>query len=266
MNIFRFSTDVAVIQLHGTIGQQIKDTVYSGLFEKVARNKKYKAVILDIDSPGGSASDSHNLYENIKALSKSKSVVAYVRGVGASGGYYIACGATRIIASRGSLVGSIGVIYMRPVVQQLMNKVGVEMSVFKAGANKDMHGFWRNPTEEESEKFRSLIEKSYGLFLEVVCENRPLSQDEAIHLSTGELFTAQQAKDYKLIDYVGNYYDAISLGKALSGSKGNTKIKNIKPKRSLMDKMSLLPKQQTYVNMFADIEPFMKGGLYYLNP
>lgn len=264
INLLKSTTKIAVIELHGTIGNQVKDKVYAGLFEKVALNKKYKSVVIDIDSPGGSASASHNLYENVRILSKSKPVVAYIRGLGASGGYYVACGATRIIASRAALVGSIGVIYMRPVVQQLMDKLGVEMSVFKSGAMKDMHGFWRQPTEEESEKFRELISKSYGLFLETVCENRNISTEEVIQLSTGELFTAQYAKDTKLIDHVGNYYDALSLGMNLSNSKGKLKIKNIKPKRSLADKLSLFPKQEAYMNILNELQPLTRGGLYYL--
>ena len=264
MSLFKSKANIAIIEIHGTIGNQIKDTIYASLFEKAARNNKYKTVILDIDSPGGSASASHNLYENIKALSKSKPVIAYIRGLGASGGYYVACGATSIIASRGALVGSIGVIYMRPVIQQLMDKIGIEMNIFKAGANKDMHGFWRQPTDEESDKFRDLISKSYGLFLDVVCENRNISAEEAIQLSTGELFTAQYAKDTNLIDYVGNYYDAINLGRKLSKSKGKVKIKNIKPKRSLADKLSLFPKQEAYVNILNELQPLTQGGLYYL--
>ncbi len=264
VNLFKSTTNVAVIELHGTIGSQVKDTIYAGLFERVAKNKKYKYVLIDIDSPGGSASVSHNLYENMKALSKSKPVVAYIRGLGASGGYYVACGATRIVASRAALVGSIGVIYMRPVIQQLMNKLGIEISIFKSGANKDMHGFWRQPTEEESDKFEDLISKSYELFLEIVCENRHLTTEEAIQMSTGELFTAQYAKDTKLIDHVGNYYDAINLGMKLSGSKGKLKIKIVKPKRSFRDSLSLYPKQGSYMDILNEFQPFMKGGLYYL--
>ena len=93
---------------------------------------------------------------------------AYVRGIGASGGYYLCCAASQVFALPTALVGSIGVIYLRPVLEQLLGRVGVEFSVFKSGKYKDMTGFWRSPTAEESEKFQELINEIYDNFVGVV--------------------------------------------------------------------------------------------------
>ena len=90
-----------------------------------------------------------------------KPVHAYVRGMAVSGGYYLACAATRVYALPTALVGSIGVIYLRPVLEQLLAKVGVEFSVYKSGEFKDMTGFWRAPSDRESEKFQELIKEIF---------------------------------------------------------------------------------------------------------
>ncbi len=87
---------VAVVEIYGVIGTRVKDSAYSRLFESIARNKRYGALLLDIDSPGGSATGSDLLYHSLKRVGESKPVVAYVRGLGASGGYYLCCAASRV--------------------------------------------------------------------------------------------------------------------------------------------------------------------------
>ena len=140
MPLFKRRPGIAVVEMHGVIGAAIREPDYSRILERVANNRKIGALVLDIDSPGGSATASDLLYESVRRVAQRKPVVAYIRGLGASGGYYIACGAGTIMASRAALVGSIGVIYMRPILQQLLNKVGVEISIFKGGHLKDMSG------------------------------------------------------------------------------------------------------------------------------
>jgi len=113
----------------------------------VAVNQRLKALLLDIDSPGGSATGSGVLYRAIQRVAEEKPVYAYVRGMGASGGYYLACAASKAYALPTALAGSIGVIYLRPVLEQLLTKVGVDFSAYKSGGFKDMTGSWRSPTD-----------------------------------------------------------------------------------------------------------------------
>ena len=153
---FRRRPGVAVVEIHGVIGNQIKIPAYSRIFEAVARSNRFRAMLLDIDSPGGSAAGSEVLYRGIQRVAKEKPVYAYVSGMGASGGYYLACAASRVYALPTALVGSIGVIYLRPVLEQLLSKIGVEVSVYKSGEFKDMTGFWRGPTDREAAKFQEL--------------------------------------------------------------------------------------------------------------
>ena len=148
---------VAVVEVYGVIGNHVRVSTYSRLFDSIAKSKRYRALLLDIDSPGGSASGSEVLFHSLRKVAEQKPVVAYVRGLGASGGYYLACAASKVVALPTALVGSIGVIFMRPILEQLLGKVGVEISVFKGGRLKDMGGFWRSPTPEEEEKFQQML-------------------------------------------------------------------------------------------------------------
>ena len=116
---------VAVVEIEGIIGARVRVSVYARLFDSIARSERYRALLLDIDSPGGSASGSELLYRSLLRVAERKPVVAYIRGLGASGGYYLGCAASKIVALPTALVGSIGVIYLRPVLEQLLGKAGV---------------------------------------------------------------------------------------------------------------------------------------------
>ncbi len=129
---------IAVVELFGAIGTAVRPSVYVPLLESVRKNRRIKAVVLDVDSPGGGAPGSAELYASIRRVASEKPVVAYIRGVGASGAYYASCPAQRIVANPDALVGSIGVILLRPILSQLLQRLGVQMSVSKQGRLKDI--------------------------------------------------------------------------------------------------------------------------------
>ena len=122
---------VAVVEITGIIGKGSMVPEYTRIFDGLRRERRLKAVLLEIDSPGGAAAASELLYHSLLRVRREKPVVAYIRGTGASGAYYISCAATKIVALPSALVGSIGVLYLRPVLQQLLEKLGVNFSVFK---------------------------------------------------------------------------------------------------------------------------------------
>ena len=267
MLFFNRGAGIAVIELHGAIGAGIREPEYSKLLESVENNRKIGALVLDIDSPGGSATASDLLYANVRRVAQRKPVVAYVRGLGASGGYYIACGAGTIVASRAALVGSIGVIYLRPILQQLFGKLGVEFSVFKAGRLKDMSGFWRMPTDEEADKFQSLISQMYDLFVSVVTDSRKMTDERVRELATGELYTAPQARELGLIDRLGSFDDAIAEAMRLSGAR--RKIRHYRPKRSFMARFGMPGRAAGGALPLSALDNFanlMAGGIYFLEP
>ena len=201
----------------------------------------------------------------MREVARRKPVVAYIRGLGASGGYYIACGAGTIMASRAALVGSIGVIYLRPILQQLFGKLGVEFSVFKAGRLKDMTGFWRMPTDEESDKFQGLISEMYDLFVSVVTDNRRLTDEQVRELATGEVYTARQAQEMGLIDRQGGYDDAIAEAMRLSGAR--RRIRHYRPKRPFFSRIGLPGRGgAAYLPVLENYAGLMAGGIYFLEP
>lgn len=265
MLFFKRKAGIAVVEMHGTIGTAIREPDYTRLFERVRDNRKVGALVLDIDSPGGSATASDLLYENVRRVAERKPVVAYVRGLGASGGYYIACGASQIMASRAALVGSIGVIYLRPILQQLFGKMGVEFSVFKGGRLKDMSGFWRMPTDEEADKFQGLISEMYDLFVSVVSESRKLTDEQTRELATGELYTARQARELGLIDRTGGFDDAIAEAMRLSGAR--RRIRHYRPKRPFMARLGMPGRAGgSYLPALESLAGMMGGGVYFIEP
>lgn len=201
---------VAIVELTGVIGVKLHAREFTHLLRQVRENPRYKAVVLDIDSPGGSAFASEDIYLAARTLAKRKPVVAAVRGVGASGSYMVACAGEKIFALPSAFVGSIGVISARPMVEDLLGKVGVEMLVAKSGEFKDMGSMFRAPTEEEQAREQQLLDDIYSRFVEIVEEGRPkLSHDEVEKLATGEVFLGRKAQELGLVDELGGLDEAV---------------------------------------------------------
>ena len=257
---------VAVVEMHGIIGSQIRPAAYSRIFENVARNKSYRALLLDIDSPGGSASASETLHRSIERVAEAKPVLAYVRGIGASGGYYLCCAASQVFTLPTALVGSIGVLYLRPVLEQLLGRAGVEFSIFKGGKYKDMTGFWRSPTSEEAEKLQGLIDEIYGNFVQVVAKGRSMTEEAVRELATGEVMTGQRAIEAGLVDQIGDYTDALQAAAEAGRTKPRAKL--LQPKRSLSQR--LMGRSAVGADSMSDVaavlQRLMGGGIYYMDP
>jgi len=254
---------VAVVEIYGVIGTTVKDSAYSRLFESIARNKRFGALLLDIDSPGGSATGSDLLYHSLKRVGESKPVVAYVRGLGASGGYYLCCAASRVVALPTALIGSIGVIHVRPILEQLLGKIGVEFSILKEGRLKDMSGFWRHPTDEESTKFQGLLTEMYDTFVNVVAEGRNLAQSRVRELATGELYTARQGHESGLVDELADFYRAVEIAAELGNARPTPRW--VRPRRSLS--VRFLGRDSSNLDLLAgEANRLLSGGVYFLEP
>ena len=258
---------VAVVEIHGVIGNQVRIPAYSRIFEGVASNKRFRAMLLDIDSPGGSASGSEVLYRGIQRVAEVKPVYAYVRGMGASGGYYLACAASKVYALPTALVGSIGVIYLRPILEQLLSKVGVEFSVDKSGDFKDMTGFWRSPTDQESEKFQGLIDEIFDNFVAVVASGRSLEETAVREIATGEVMTAQRGIGLGLVDQIGDFKDALEAVAAAGNCRPAPRW--LRPGRSLSQRLlgrSGIGQHTGGQALIDGLQRLMAGGIYYLEP
>ncbi len=263
--IRRRKTGVGVVEMTGVIGGSLKVPVYTRLLEGVRRDRRLKAVLLEIDSPGGTASGSEVLFKSLERVAREKPVVAYIRGTGASGAYYISCAANKIVTLPSSLVGSIGVISLRPVLQQLLEKVGISFNVYKGGHLKDMSGFWRGPTPEEEGKMGGLIEEIYNNFVDVVASGRRLDLAAAKELATGEIFTGRTAKNNGLVDELGDFDTALDMAAELGGTRPRSFW--ITPKRPLFERaFGRLGRPGMGERLFSEVEPLLTGGMYYMAP
>ncbi len=261
--LFRRRSGVGVVEIFGPISGGARVQEQSRILDSLRKDKRFKAVIVEIDSPGGTASGSELLYNGLVRVAQEKPVVAYIRGTGASGAYYISCAANKIVALPSSLVGSIGVIYLRPVLQQLLQKLGVSFSVYKSGEFKDMTGFWRSPTSDEEGKFKELIDEIYGNFVRSVATGRQMDEEKVREFATGEIFTGRGARERGLVDELGDFDRALDLAADL----GRTRRRPvwIRRRRPMMERfMGRVGGQGAVEGITSELERVLMGGLYYM--
>lgn len=183
----------------------------------VKESNKYKAVIVRINSPGGTVGMSQEIYEELKAIrGKGKVVVVSAGDIMASGGYYIACGADKIVANPGSLVGSIGVIIESVSVEEGLKKLGIKPQVVKSGTHKDILNPMRDMTVEEQALLQAVIDDTFDQFVTAVSEGRKMDKKAVKELADGRVFTGRQAKEKGLVDQLGGYDEALALTKKLA--------------------------------------------------
>jgi protease-4 len=229
-------TDIALIPVRGLIsstsGTAFSDTSPSA--ESVikairrARKDQVKAILLQINSPGGTAAASQAIYEELMRTRKDTNlqIVASFGDVAASGGYYVASSAHHIVANAGTLTGSIGVILQSNKVFDLMNKIGVQTDTIKSGPYKDLLSPFRATTEGERTILQGLVNDSYQQFLDAVVAGRGISLDKLKPLADGRVFTGAQAKSVGLVDSLGNYSDALNKAAELAKIKGEPTVRN----------------------------------------
>jgi protease-4 len=238
--------------------------------EKASEDPSVRGIILRLDTPGGEVTASDIIYNEImKFKQKTKRpVVGLMMGTAASGGYYIASACDYIIAHPSTITGSIGVISIFPVVQELLTKIGVKMNVIKSGEMKDSGSSLRDLTEEEKKVFQGIIDELYQNFLDVIYKNRmsSITLEELKKIADGRVYTAQQALKLKLIDGIG-YFDS-ALKKALSlASLKQAKVIGYSyyPKtKTNIYAMSLQDTSLLKENSFEKLFPSLKTGFYYL--
>ncbi len=262
----------------------ISSTVNPGLFaresdilskvyyrlEKAAEDKRVKAVILRLDTPGGEATASDILYNEIlKFKQKNKiPVVGLMMGVAASGGYYIASACDHVIAHPSTVTGSIGVISIFPNLEELFSKIGIKMNVIKSGEMKDSGSAFKEMTEEEKKIFQAVIDEFYQRFLEVVHQRRKddLSLEEIKKLADGRIYTARQALELKLIDEVGYFDTALQKSLSLASLReANVIAYTYYPSRKTNIYAGNLENPSFFERTkIEDLLPYLKSGFYYL--
>jgi len=196
-------------------------------FETAEETPGIKAILIRVNSNGGSPAASQEIFEELKKVKKP--VVVSVSDICASGAYYISCAADKIIANRSSSVGSIGVILQVPNLEKLYEKIGIEYTTIKQGKYKDVGSSDRPLTEEEKQLFKEQTFKIYEQFVADVAKSRDLPVEKVREIATGWLYLGTEAKALGLIDDIGTYKDAEEIAAKLGGIEGKPNI--ISPQR-----------------------------------
>ena len=226
---------VGVVEMFGFMEQSSGRPVIDQL-EKWENSSSMKAIVVHVNSPGGETAISQEIYDAILRAREEKPVVVAMASVAASGGYYIACGADRIVANPGTLTGSIGTVISFHTFGKLMDKLGIGTETIKSGEFKDVGSYSREMTQKEQLMLRSVIMDGYEQFVETVAEGRGMDKEEVYPLADGSVFTGLQAYNLGLVDTLGGLNEAIELAAELAGMDGEPRV--VRPRKR--DKYSLL--------------------------
>ena len=227
-----FGDGVALMPLQGTISssqgtglfaEQIATPEnFKEMLEESARDGSIKAVVIDINSPGGSVVASDEIARAIEEFEKP--TVAWVGEMGASGAYYAASSCDYIVADQASVVGSIGVISIFPEYSRLLEKIGVNMTVIKGGEYKDFSTGFRPLTDEETEMMEDMVEEIYDQFLTIVADNRNMSKSYVKSVAEGKIYSGKKAKELGLVDEIGGRDTAIDIAAQMGGIEGEPRV------------------------------------------
>lgn len=226
--------EIGVVRISGVILSSRKPIRQ---IRSLAKDPRIKAIILRINSPGGAVVPSQDIYEEVlKVRKKGKPIIASIGTVGASGAYYIASACDRIVASSGSLTGSIGVIMELAEFQDLMKKIGIQSEVMKSGALKDAGSPFRPMTPEEKAYLQSVLDEMHQQFISDVAKGRHIPVQVLRPLADGRVFTGRSAISNHLVDQLGDYQDAVAEATKLAHITGSPVIRTF-PEKSFLDKI-----------------------------
>ncbi len=235
-----FGDRIAVVEVFGVI-EDAEDVVSQ--LKKWGDADNVSAIVLHINSPGGAGAPSQEMYDEILRVREveGKIVVASMSSVAASGGYYIACAADKIIANPGTITGSIGVIMQVMTAEKLLTKIGISYEVVKSGELKDVGSMDRPMTENERRMLTAMVMDTYEQFVEAVADGRGMSKEEVYPLADGSVFSGRQAIDVGLVDTLGGFEDAVRYAAELAGIEGDPHtVKVPEPKKGIFDMFSSL--------------------------
>ncbi len=273
---------IAVIHLRGVItsaepgavGETMVDDLKLQL-EQAATDKDVKAVVLAVDSPGGEVTASDVIYNAVRKVrdggfnAEKKPVVVYMGSLAASGGYYVACGGSYLMANETTLTGSIGVIIQTLNYRELFGKVGLESVTFKSGAFKDMLNGSRQMTQEEKDYVQKMVMETYAQFVGIVARERHLNEDDLRKgLADGRIISGKDAKEANLINGLGYIEDAYAKAKELANVKDAVIIRYESPFHfsKLTRLLGQTEKASVEVNIAKAFMPKLEAGRLYFLP
>jgi signal peptide peptidase SppA, 36K type len=256
---FSLSDKIGVVSVDGPIYDSIKITEQ---LDEFGKDDSIIAVILRVDSPGGGVAASQEIYDAVLELKKKKKVVASMGSIAASGGLLVACAADKIVANPGTITGSISAIMQFANFEGLLKKIGLKSSVVKSGKFKDI-GPLRDMTPEEKKIIQDLVDDIYNQFVDVVARERKLSRAKVIQIADGRVFSGRKAKEYGLVDYLGDMSFAAKLASKLAGKDGKYDlVYPVKKRASIFDYLMESAANQLSESLKEKIESW--SGVSYL--
>ncbi len=214
---FSLNDKIGVVPVEGVIADSME---INGYIDDFLKDDSIVAVVVRIDSPGGGVAASQEIYDAIVELKKKKKVVVSMGSVAASGGLLIACAGNKIVANPGTITGSISAIMQFANVEELLKKVGVKSSVVKSGQYKDIGSPMREMTPEERVIIQELVDDIYNQFIDVIVRDRKIPRERVVAIGDGRVFSGRKAKEYGLVDQLGDLASAAKLASELAGSSG----------------------------------------------
>jgi protease-4 len=208
--------DIGIVEVFGVIDEN-SGRRWIDQIDKWAESGSIEAIVIHVNSGGGGAAISQEVYDAVVRARQEKPVVAAMASVAASGGYMVACGADRIIAKRSTLTGSIGVILSFHTAGGLLDKIGLGTETIKSGDLKDVLSYSRPMEPEERLMIQNVVMDTYEQFVEVVAEGRGMEKEEVYPFADGAVFTGLQAYNSGLVDTIGGLKEAIDLAADLAG-------------------------------------------------
>lgn len=234
MDMMAMGPGVAIVRIEGPIeltgpaGFMGKPSGAEAVVKRLAdieKDSNIKAVIIRINSPGGTVAATQEIYHKILALRKKNIIVVASMGdIAASGGYYVASACSYIVANYGTITGSIGVIAYSPNLKNLMDKFGIKMNVIKSGKYKDILATHRDMSNEERALLQEMIDLSYHKFVSDIALGRNMNQNDIYPVADGRVMSAETALKYKLVDQLGTFDEAINKAKELAGLDADSPV------------------------------------------
>lgn len=212
---------VGVLEVKGVIDSADKPLKQ---LRRFSRDDRIKAIVVRVDSPGGSVAPSQEIYEELRKVGEKKKTVCSMGNIAASGGYYISAGCQRIVANPGTLTGSIGVISQIPYLGDIARELKFQMVTIKSGQLKDVGNPFREMSPDERAYFQSMMDAVHEQFIAAVAQGRNLKMEDVRPWADGRVLTGAQAKELKLVDEVGNFNDAVQLAAELGGIEGEPRL------------------------------------------
>ncbi|MCU0848788.1 MAG: signal peptide peptidase SppA [Spirochaetes bacterium] len=247
IGVVRIEGPIELSNQMGAVGLTANADAVVARLNDLERNGSVKAIVVRINSPGGTPAATQEIYQKIwKLRKKNIPIVASLGEIAASGGYYIASACNVIVSNHSTMTGSIGVIAHTPNLKRLFEKVGIDMTVIKTGRYKDMLAYYKDLTADERAIMQNMIDSTYNRFLKDVALGRNMDQTEIRPIADGRIFDGETALQLKLVDAVGTFEDAVDRARAMA------KLSETSP---VYDEM-----KSPFQQLFMGFESMMRGG------